>query len=114
MKMKSEYLGTWRLTEMSTWERDFIDLVAPGRLTVKRNGTGTFAFGAIEAEIDCRIEKVDGHERLAFSFAGWDEGDDVSGRGWAVARGNSMAGWFGFHLGDEATFKAKRKKTASV
>jgi len=45
MKMKPEYLGTWRLTEMSTWERDFIDLVAPGHLTVKRNGAGTFAFG---------------------------------------------------------------------
>lgn len=77
MKMKPEYLGTWRLTEMSTWERDYIDL-----------------------------------ERLVFSFAGWDEGDDVSGWGWAVARCNSMEGWFGFHLGDESTFEAKRKKTA--
>jgi len=77
MMMKPEYLGAWHLIEMSTWERDFIDL-----------------------------------ERLVFSFAGWDEGDDVSGRGWAVAHGNSREGWFGFHLGDESTFKATRKKTA--
>jgi len=100
----------WRITEMSVWDRDFIDLVTPGHLTVKPNGTGTFAFGAIEAEIDCRIEQLASQERLVFSFAGWDEGDEVSGRGWAIADGNSMDGWFSFHLGDESTFKAKRKK----
>ena len=109
MKIKPEYIGVWRITGMSSWDQDFIDLVAPGHLTVKRTGTGTFAFGAMEAEIDCRIERHAGHERLAFSFAGWDEGDDVSGRGWAVAEGNRMEGWFSFHLGDESTFKAEKK-----
>ncbi len=110
MKIKHEYIGVWLITEMSSWDRDFIDLVAPGHLAVKPDGTGTFAFGAIEAEIDCRIERHADQERLAFSFAGWDEGDEVSGRGWAVADGNSMGGWFSFHLGDESTFKAERKK----
>ena len=110
MKTKAEYIGAWRITEMSSWDRDFIDLVAPGHLTVKANGTGKFAFGAIEAEIDCRIEKSADQERLAFSFAGWDEGDEVNGRGWAVADGNRIEGWFSFHLGDESTFKAEKKK----
>ena len=110
MKIKSEYTGFWRITEMSTWDRDFIDLVAPGRLTVKRDGTGTFSFGAVEAEIDCRVERNGNEESIAFSFAGWSEGDDVSGRGWAVITGNSMEGWFGFHFGDDSTFKAERRK----
>lgn len=109
MNMKPEYTGVWRITEMSMWDRDFIDLVAPGHLAVKRNGTGTFAFGAMEAEVGCRIERFADEERLAFSFADWDEGDEESGRGWAVVDGNSMDGWFSFHLGDESTFKAKRK-----
>lgn len=97
------------MVEMSTWDRDFIDLVAPGHLSVKANGTGTFAFGAMEAEIDCRVERHGEQELLAFSFAGMDEGEDVSGRGWAMVDGNSMEGWFGFHLGDESTFKAEKK-----
>ena len=110
MKIKPEYTGRWRIKEMSMWGCDFIDLVAPGHLTVKRDGTGTFAFGAVEAEVDCRVEKHGDKEILAFSFAGWNEGDDVSGRGWAVANGNNMEGWFGFHFGDDSTFKAERRK----
>ena len=111
MKIKPGYTGVWRITGMSTWDRDFIDLVAPGHLYVRRDGTGTFAFGAIEAEIDCRVERHADKEMLAFSFSGWDEGDEVSGRGWAVVEGNSMDGWLGFHLGDDSTFKAERKRT---
>ena len=94
---------------MSQWDREFIDLVAPGHLSINANGTGAFAFGAIEAEVDCRIEKTGEKERLAFSFAGWDEGDEVSGRGWANAAGTNMNGWFCFHLGDESTFTAVKK-----
>ena len=96
---------------MSGWDRDYIDMMAPGHLSLKANGTGTFAFGAIEAEVDCRIEKAGEKALLAFSFAGWDEGDDVNGRGWANVIGAKMEGWFCFHLGDESTFKAvKRRK----
>jgi hypothetical protein len=79
--------------------------------SVKQDETGTLTFGAIEAEIDCRIERFADRERLSFSFAGFDEGDEVSGRGWAVVDENSMNGWFSFHLGDESTFKAERKRS---
>ena len=99
----------WRLTDMSTWDKDFIDLVAPGHIQLKSDGTGTLAFGAIQADMDCRIEKHGTTERLSFSFAGWDEGDDITGRGWAEISGNDMSGWFAFHQGDETTFKAHRK-----
>jgi hypothetical protein len=95
---------------MSQWDREFIDLIAPGHLTVRANGAGTLAFGAVEADIDCRTERMAEAERLTFSFAGWDEGDDVSGRGWATVAADHMEGWFSFHLGDESTFKALRVK----
>ena len=101
----------WRLIEMSTWDKDFIDLLVPGHIQLKSNGTGTMVFGAVEVEMDCRIEKHGNKERLSFSFEGWDEGDDLSGRGWAEISGNEMTGWFAFHMGDETTFKAKRKGT---
>jgi len=111
MKTIKAYSGMWRITEMSEWDKDFIDLVAPGHIMLKSDGTGTLAFGAIEADLDCRIEKPGTIERLSFSFAGWDEGEDISGRGWAEISGNSMSGWIGFHMGDETTFKALRKGT---
>jgi hypothetical protein len=109
MKIKPEFVGEWWIIEMSEWERDFIDLVAPGYLTIKTNGTGAFAFGAFESEIDCRVEKTGGQEWVAFSFAGWDEGDEVSGRGWAIVNGKKMEGWIGFFLGEESTFKSVKR-----
>ncbi|MDP2984094.1 MAG: hypothetical protein Q8O92_12285 [Candidatus Latescibacter sp.] len=108
MKIDSKYLGKWRILEMSNWDKDFIDLVAPGHLTVKADGSGYLAFGVIEAEVDLQMEETGGTERIAFSFAGSDEGDEVSGRGWAIIDSDEMHGWIGFHLGDDTTFKAKR------
>ena len=107
--MKPEYVGIWRITEMSEWDQEYIDLVAPGHLTVKRDGTGEFQFGVVETDFDCRVARVGETERLEFSFAGSDERDEVFGRGWATVNGNQMAGWFSFHLGDESTFRAERK-----
>jgi len=114
MKIRPEFVGSWRITEMSEWDLDFIDLVAPGHLTIKADGTGRFAFGAIESEIDCRIERIGKEARLAFSFSGWDEGDEVNGRGWGTINGANMEGWFCFHLGDESTFKARKKNTKPI
>ena len=44
MKINAEYIGSWLITEMSTWDRNFIDLVVPRHLTVKADGMGTFTF----------------------------------------------------------------------
>ncbi len=96
--------------KMSAWDKEYIDLVAPGRITISKNGNGTFRFGAVEAELDCRIETCGEVEQLNFSFAGFDEGDEISGRGWAKVDGNKMIGWFGFHQGDDSTFEAKKSK----
>jgi len=110
MKTRKAYIGMWRFTEMSAWDNDFIDLVAPGHILLKADGSGSLKFGAIEAEMDCRIEKHGTIELLAFSFTGWDEGEDASGRGWAEISGDNMSGWIGFHMGDDTTFKALRRK----
>jgi hypothetical protein len=107
--MKEKYIGKWRIEEMELWDRDFIDLVVRGHITVKKDGMGLLRFGAVEAEIDWRVELVAGVERLEFSFEGVDEGDPVSGRGWAQVEGPSMNGRIYFHLGDDSAFSAKRQ-----
>jgi len=45
-----------------------------------------------------------------FTFEGSDEGDQVSGRGWAKIEGKQMVGQIVFHLGDESGFTAKKIK----
>ena len=41
-----------------------------------------------------------------FTFSGFDEGDEVSGRGWANVKGSRLEGWLAFHLGDKSGFVA--------
>ncbi len=85
--------------------------MAPGHLTIKGNGAGAFAFGVVQVELDCRMENIGEQRRIAFSFSGCDEYDEVCGRGWAVVDGKGMAGWFAFFQGDTSTFRAAKKRT---
>jgi hypothetical protein len=47
-------------------------------------------------------------DRVDFTFDGSDEGDQVSGRGWAKIDGKQMNGQIVFHLDEESGFKAKK------
>jgi len=57
---------------------------------------------ALDWRYDASIDRVD------FTFDGSDEGDQVSGRGWAKTEGKQLVGQIVFHLGDESAFKAKK------
>jgi hypothetical protein len=109
MKINKEYVGKWRITEMEQWDKDYIDMVASGHLTIGGDGQGSLQFGVVEAEIDCRVESLSGIERIEFSFEGEDEGDPVCGRGWAQVKGQAMTGRIYFHMGDDSGFTASKK-----
>lgn len=109
MQIDKTLVGKWRITEMEQWDKDYIDLVAPGLITIERDGGGSLKFGAIHADIDCRVEDNGGSDRLEFSFEGEDEGDPVCGRGWATVQGREMTGRIYFHMGDESGFGASKK-----
>ncbi len=109
-----EYIGTWRIKEMDQWDMDYIDMESPGRIIIDKNGQGEIHFGAVDIEIDCRLEPNEKSGHLGFSFEGNDEGDPVSGRGWALVDGEEMTGHLFFHLGDDSGFKAKRQNTKTT
>jgi hypothetical protein len=48
------------------------------------DGLGQLGFIAVTGESDCREADRDGRPGVEFSWQSSDEGDDVSGRGWAV------------------------------
>jgi len=104
--MKKAVLGRWRIVKMSTWDSDYIDMVSPGIVAFKNNGEGQLRFGCVDVELDWRIEG--GSERVEFTFSGFDEGSEVSGRGWAEVQKSRMAGKIFLHMGDVSEFVARK------
>lgn len=101
-------IGRWRIVEMSGWDRDVIDLVQPGFIQFTKGGTGEFGFIAVHAWLDCRPAERDGRPGVEFSWAGSDERDQVSGRGWAyLVDDATVEGHLFFHLGDDSSFRAE-------
>ena len=114
--MKQQYVGTWRITEMETWDADYINLAGPGQLRIDRDGSGSMQFGALEAALDCRMEQIGHIERLEFTFQGIDEEEAISGRGWFTVSGDEITGRTYFHQGEDSGFtatRAARDKTSS-
>src|SRR5437879_3493359 len=78
-----ELTGRWRILEMDLWDRDALDLVAPAFIEFQ-DGSGSFGFIAVRGWMNCREVEIDGRTGVEFTWDGADEGDQVSGRGWAL------------------------------
>jgi hypothetical protein len=107
-KAVARLTGRWRILEMSNWDRDAIDLVGPGFIEFTKDGTGQLGFIAVSGWLDCRPVERDGRPGIEFTWEGVDEGDQVSGRGWAtLIDDRTIEGHLFFHLGDDSTFRAQ-------
>jgi len=102
------FVGRWRITDMELWTTEDLDLIGPARLTLNRDGSGEMSFIAVEVGLDYRIVERDGQPAIEFSFDGSDEGDRISGRGWAVLENDALHGRVLIHHGDEWNFVARR------
>ena len=97
--------GKWRITEMELWDAGFIDLLGPGYIEFDRDGGGHFAFGAVQGGLDGHYGQASVH----FTRAGHDDMDETSGDGDAQREDDgTLTGDIRFHLGDEASFAARR------
>ena len=100
-----QIIGRWRIVEADLWDRDYLDLVEPAAMTIRANGRGEIAFGAMQASLDLEY----GRSTVFFTWAGFDEMDVVSGSGSAeLLDDGSLEIKFAYHLGDEAVLKAER------
>ena len=103
----NEFTGKWLIEGMELWGREFIDLVERGHFTFESDGSGCFAFGAVNGCMCCKRSKT----QLKFTFDGCDEGDIVSGCGYVnLSDGNKLSGRIYFHQGDESDFTAIQDK----
>ncbi|MCI0748542.1 MAG: hypothetical protein L0Y58_24300 [Verrucomicrobia subdivision 3 bacterium] len=90
--------------EMEQWDQEFIDLEEPGFIVFAKNGRGEMKFGAVSLQLDWDKEDKG---RIAFSFDGFDEMDEVSGRGWVKVLENKLVGQIKFHQGEKSEFTAE-------
>lgn len=106
----NNFLGNWKITEMEAWDQNFVDLIEPGYIKFNDDNLGELLFGAVSGSLDYRVDTENKPQKVEFSLDGVDEGDPVSGRGWAVIeKKNQIYGMLFFHLGDESWFKAIKR-----
>lgn len=109
--MNCQLIGQWRIVEADLWDRGYLDLVEPATMTIRADGHGEMAFGAMQASLDLEYSP----SMVFFTWAGFDEMDEVSGSGSAeLLDDGTIEIEFAYHLGDEAILKAKRPTSSTA
>lgn len=106
--------GHWRIVWMSGWDQDYVDMEVPGHFTFAASGQGNFQFGLVQAQMDCRRRAGSNPPRIEFTWHGFDEGDELTGRGHAELVGDELHGHLYIHLGDDSAFRAVRQAGPSA
>jgi len=107
---KSAFHGSWRIAKTEVWDKAALDLEKPAFIQFEDNRMGEFHLLLVHGWMDCRYEERDGKPAVEFSWEGIYEGNQCSGRGWAVLEGDRLSGRLFFHEGDDSGFTAKRQK----
>ena len=100
--------GAWRIVWMSGWDQDYVDMEVPGHISFGAGRSGSFRFGLVQAQMDCHINKQP-DPRIEFTWHGFDEGDELTGRGHAAIVDGELQGHIYVHLGDDSAFRAIRQ-----
>ncbi|WP_298685850.1 hypothetical protein [uncultured Sphingomonas sp.] len=98
------FVGKWQIVESGAWPRDHLDLCGPAFLRIDADGAGEMAFGALSASLDGGFTP----SVVDFDWNGEDEGDQVTGTGWADLRDDGwLEGEIAYDNGDDTTFIVK-------
>ena len=108
-KGRSRFLGRWRITATDLWARRDLDELAPAHITFGPARQGELEPVAIEGDIDYRLGRRDGKPAVEFSWQGSDDGQPISGRGWAQLSDRRIDGQLFIHQGDDTRFTAERE-----
>jgi hypothetical protein len=107
-KPGSPFLGRWRIVSMSEWDEEYINEGVPAFIEFGEHQGGEFQFAYVWGQLDHRITTRDGEPAVEWSWDGNDDQDALSGRGWAVLKGDALHGMIFIHSGDDSEFEAER------
>jgi hypothetical protein len=100
-----QIIGRWQIVGADLWDRDYLDLVETAYLKIGANGSGEFAFGAVNATAELEYAR----SAVFFRWAGFDEGDEISGDGSAELQDDgSLEIELSFDNGDDVILTARR------
>ena len=104
-------IGRWRIVGADLWDHGYLDLVAAATMTIGADGHGEIAYGAMQASLELEYS----HSMVFFTWAGFDEGDAITGSGSAeINDDGTIEIAFAYHLGDEAVLKAERMASSTA
>ena len=63
-------VGRWRIVEMDLWDKEDVDLLAPGFIEFDQDHGGSLGFIAVQGAIDWRETSRQGRSSLDFSWEG--------------------------------------------
>ncbi len=106
-RKRNSFIGTWRIVWMEGWDQDYVDMEIPGHISFGKNNIGNFQFGLVQGQMDYRVNA----NRVEFTWSGFDEGDEMNGRGYAEIENDELRGHFYIHLGDDSAFRAVGEKS---
>ena len=75
--MDCQLIGRWRIVEADLWDRAHLDLVEPAMMTIGAHGRGEITFGAMQGSLELEYSR----STVFFTWAGFEEMDEVSGSG---------------------------------
>lgn len=56
--VRGDFVGNWRITEMEAWDVEYFDMEVPAYLTIRKDLSGEFQFGLVQAQLDGKIESA--------------------------------------------------------
>jgi hypothetical protein len=93
--------GIYQIVEMELWDKDVIDLVEPGYISI-RGSKGKLHFICVDGQMDIRKSK----ERYLFTWDGTNESNSAGGYGNFTCSGDTLTGRIYIHDSADSSFVA--------
>jgi hypothetical protein len=105
-----DFTGTWDVVSSPDFDDDYLHIEVAPYVRLRQGGDridGEYHLGLQTGNLDGRLE---GNDRIVFSFEGMDEMDVVNGAGTATLKDGRMIFKLMYHLGDDFTFECERRR----
>jgi len=102
--------GTWDIVSSPDFDNEYMSEEVSPYVKLQQAGNnlnGEYHVGYQQGDIDGRLE---GEQRVMFSFEGMDEMDPVSGAGTIALSDGRLIFRLMYHYGDEYTFECERRR----
>lgn len=103
------FTGIWDVVSSPDFDDDYLRMEVDPYVRLHQEGsriTGEYHLGLQTGDVDGRLE---GDDRIMFSFEGMDELDPVHGAGTVTLQGKRLIFKLMYYDGDEFTFECERR-----